>query len=383
MFIINQKWLGESQMKYDFKKIRLMHLMVFIGLIACSGDFDFDMRDQLGGRLDTSSAANSAVANRPDPDERGVITFPNYQVVVAKNGDRISDLAERINVDSEVLGSYNGISQEAVLRHGEIIALPPSLVASDATGEPLTPTVVDISELLDDPSPAANKLTRIEPKRHQVITGETAFTIARFYNVSADTLADWNSLDTEMNVRPGQYLLIPVTGNTATNISAPGQGSQIATPPSSTRPQPQVDLQAKTASSTTTRVPIADTGKATAASSIDALFVRPVSGNIIRSYKKGENEGIDISAKSGSFVVAADDGIVAAVTKDTDGVPILVIKHVDGILTVYTNIDGLTVKKGDRVNRGQKIATVGTGTPSFLHFEVRKGLVSVDPDDYI
>jgi LysM repeat protein len=370
-------------MKFDFKKIRLMHLMVFIGLIGCSGDFDFDMRDQLGGRLDTSSAANSAVANRPDPDERGVITFPNYQVVVAKNGDRIGDLAERINADSEVLGSYNGISQEAVLRHGEIIALPPSVVASDATGKPLTPTVVDISELLDDPSPAANKLTRVEPKRHQVITGETAFTIARFYNVSADTLADWNSLDTEMNVRPGQYLLIPVTGNTASNISAPGQGSQIPTPPSSTRPQPQVDLQAKTASSTTTRVPIADTGKATAASSIDALFVRPVSGNIIRSYKKGENEGIDINAKSGSSVVAADDGIVAAVTKDTDGVPILVIKHADGILTVYTNIDGLTVKKGDRVNRGQKIAKVGTGTPSFLHFEVRKGLVSVDPDNYI
>ena len=370
-------------MKYDFTKILLIFLVAFIGIIGCSGDFDFDMRDQLGGRLDTSSAANSAVANRPDPDERGVITFPNYQVVVAKNGDRIGDLAERINADSEVLGSYNGISQEAVLRHGEIIALPPSVVASDATGKPLTPTVVDISELLDDPSPAANKLTRVEPKRHQVITGETAFTIARFYNVSADTLADWNSLDTEMNVRPGQYLLIPVTGNTASNISAPGQGSQIPTPPSSTRPQPQVDLQAKTASSTTTRVRIADTGKATAASSIDALFVRPVSGNIIRSYKKGENEGIDINAKSGSSVVAADDGIVAAVTKDTDGVPILVIKHADGILTVYTNIDGLTVKKGDRVNRGQKIAKVGTGTPSFLHFEVRKGLVSVDPDNYI
>jgi len=31
----------------------------------------------------------------------------------------------------------------------------------------------------------------------------------------------------------------------------------------------------------------------------------------------------------------------------------------------------------------KKIAKVGTGTPSFLHFEVRKGLVSVDPDDYI
>ena len=382
MAIISQKTLGKSQMKYDFTKIRLIFLVAFIGIIGCSGDFDFDMRDQLGGRLDTSSAANSAVANRPDPDERGVITFPNYQVVVARNGDKIGDLAERISANSEILGSYNGISQEAVLRHGEIIALPPSIVASDATGKPLTPTVVDISELLDNPRPAS-QLTSVEPKRHQVVTGETAFTIARFYKVSADTLADWNSLDTEMNVRPGQYLLIPITGNATTNVSAPGQGSPTPTPPSSARPHPQVDLQPKTATSTTTQVPIANTGETTAASSIDTLLVRPVSGNIIRSYKKGQNEGIDISAKSGSSVVAAGDGIVAAVTKDTDGVPILVIKHADGILTVYTNIDELTVKKGDRVNRGQKIAEVGTGTPSFLHFEVRRGLVSVDPDDYI
>ena len=61
----------------------------------------------------------------------------------------------------------------------------------------------------------------------------------------------------------------------------------------------------------------------------------------------------------------------------------MVIKHDDGLLTVYTDISGLIVKKGDRVSRGQKIAIVGVGTPSFLHFEVRKGLVSVDPDDYI
>ena len=88
-------------MKYDFTKIRLIFLVAFIGIIGCSGDFDFDMRDQLGGRLDTSSAANSAVANRPDPDERGVITFPNYQVVVARNGDKIGDLAERISADPQ------------------------------------------------------------------------------------------------------------------------------------------------------------------------------------------------------------------------------------------------------------------------------------------
>ena len=369
-------------MRYNFKKSQLQLLMSIVGLAGCSGNFDVDMRDQLGGLLDTSAAASVAVANRPDPDTRGVITFTNYQVVVAKNGDRIGDLAERITADPEILGSYNGISQDAILRHGEIIVIPPSIVATNVTGKPLQATVVDISELSNGANPT-NKKIIVEPTRHLVNRGETAFTIARLYNVPANTLADWNGLDATKSVREGQYLLIPIIGNKAASVSVPGQGSQTPTPPSSTKPQPEVDLQPKSETSMTAESPIFDTGKVTTASRTDARFVRPVSGSIIRSYKRGQNEGIDIKAKSGSTVSAAEDGIVAAVTKDTKGIPILVIKHVDGLLTVYTNISELIVKKGDRVIRGQKIAIVGTGTPSFLHFEVRRGLVSVDPDDYI
>ena len=369
-------------MRYNFRNIRLKLLMSLIGLAGCSGNFDFDMRDQLGGLLDTSAAASVAVANRPDPDTRGVITFTNYQVVIAKNGDRIGDLAERINADPAILGRYNGISQDAVLRHGEIIVLPPSIVTTNATGKPLKATVVDISELSNAASPS-NQKNIIEPTRHLVSDGETAFTIARLYKVPADTLADWNGLDAKKSVRAGQYLLIPITENKVASVSKPGQGSQAPTPPSSSKSQPRIDLEPKTATSINTKNSIANTGKVTTASNTDARFVRPVSGSIIRSYKKGQNEGIDINAKSGSIVVAADDGLVAAVTKDTNGIPILVIKHLDGLLTVYTNIGGLTVKKGERVRRGQKIAVIGAGMPSFLHFEVRRGLVSVDPDDYI
>ena len=369
-------------MLYNFKNIRLQSLISIISLAGCSGNFDVDMRDQLGGLLDTSAAASVAVANRPDPDTRGVITFTNYQVIVAKNGDRLSDLAERINADPKILGSYNGISQDAVLRHGEIIVLPRSIVATNATGKPLEATVVDISELSNGTSPTNQKII-VEPTRHLVSGGETAFTIARLYNVPANTLADWNGLDAKKSVRAGQYLLIPVIEKKVARISTPGQGSQTPIPPSSTKPQPQVDLKPKTATSTTTQNSLVNTGKVTTASRTDARFVTPVSGSIIRSYKKGQNEGIDIKAKSGDTVAAADDGVVAAVTKDTNGIPILVIKHVDGLLTVYTNIDDLIVKKGEQVIRGQKIAIVGAGTPSFLHFEVRRGLVSVNPDDYI
>ena len=60
-----------------------------------------------------------------------------------------------------------------------------------------------------------------------------------------------------------------------------------------------------------------------------------------------------------------------------------VIKHADGLLTVYTNVDNLLVKKGDAVTRGQEIAKVRAGTPAFLHFEVRKGTRAVNPKSLI
>ena len=104
---------------------------------------------------------------------------------------------------------------------------------------------------------------------------------------------------------------------------------------------------------------------------------------MLRPYKKRRNEGIDIAAAAGTSVKAAADGTVAAITRDTDQVPILVLRHSGNVLTVYANIDDITVKKGDSVSRGQTLAKVGSGSPSFLHFEVREGFESVNPTKYL
>jgi lipoprotein NlpD len=82
-------------------------------------------------------------------------------------------------------------------------------------------------------------------------------------------------------------------------------------------------------------------------------------------------------------VRAAGDGEVAAITQDTDQVPILVIRHDDGLLTVYANIRNISVSRGQSISRGQQVAEVGRGDPSFLHFEVRRGFEAVDPDRYL
>ena len=109
----------------------------------------------------------------------------------------------------------------------------------------------------------------------------------------------------------------------------------------------------------------------------------PVQGQIIRPFEPRRNDGVDIGAPAGTTVQAADDGTVAAITRDTDQVPILVIRHSGNLMTVYANVDNIAVERGETVRRGQAIASVRAGSPSFVHFEVRKGFDAVDPMPYV
>ena len=368
-------------------------------LAACSEPLDLDLRGRLNGGFNTADAARAATADRPAPDNRGVISYPNYQVAVAQRGDTLASVAARVGLPAGELARYNGIQTGDALRAGEIVALPRRVAEpSPATGAAATgpiqpPSQVDITTLAGNaiersaPTPAqpAAQQTGSEPIRHQVERGETAFTIARLYNVSVRSLAEWNGLDSEFTLREGQYLLIPVVIAAAparsTATTSPGQGSPTPEPPSASQPLPQESPAPPAAKPAT--APVADVGKQTSASASDAIMSFPVQGSIIREYSKGRNDGIDIGASVGTAVKAAASGQVAAITRNTDGINILVIRHPDNLLTVYTHVDDITVAKGDAVSKGQSIAKVARFDPARVHFEVRKGFDSVDPMDYL
>jgi murein DD-endopeptidase MepM/ murein hydrolase activator NlpD len=214
--------------------------------------------------------------------------------------------------------------------------------------------------------------------------GETAYSISRLYNVSAKSLAEWNGLGPDFAVREGQYLLIPVAldGDAPVEVlTQPGQGSPTPPPPSAAKPLPaeKVTPAAKPAPETPPSPNLQEERSAASA----ARFAMPADGSIIRGYVADKTPGIDIGAAAGSPVKAAADGTVAAITKDTNQVPILVLRHADNILTVYANIDAIKVAKGDTVTRGQTIAVVRAGSPTFLRFEVRNGIDAVDPMPYL
>ena len=100
--------------------------------------------------------------------------------------------------------------------------------------------------------------------------------------------------------------------------------------------------------------------------------------------------GIDIEAPEDSQVVAAAPGTITAVYDDDRYGISIEITHVDGFVTIYSNLSTKEmVEIGDEVVRGKIISGVGsTGLfeslePSHLHFEMLKDGVYVDPQEYI
>lgn len=383
---------------------RLMLLGAAIGaLSACTpggNGFDWDMRGMTGGALDTSGAARQATEARPRADSRGVIAYPGYQVALARRGDTVTSVAARLGINANELGRYNALQPTDLLRDGEVLALPSRVDAVPVVGAApqsgaiisgtIAPAPVEVTSLasgaLDrvggsttaQPAPAAKAE---QPGRHLVKRGETIYSIARTYGVSVKSLAEWNGLGANLDLREGQYLLIPVLSASSAPVNpnvttAPGSGSPTPTPPSASQPLPEE--KTTPAASTPKATPVSPDMAKTRTASSASKFMMPVDGKIIRPFTKGKSEGIDISAPAGSVVRAAGAGEVVALTKDTDQVPILVVRHEGNLLSVYAGIDAAKVKKGDKVTKGQPIAVVQKA-PAFLHFEFRKGVEAIDP----
>ena len=367
-----------------------------MALTACSDmpmpDLDWDMR---AGAGNTTEEARQATASKPVPDANGVLSYPGYQLAQARRGETVASMAARLGLNGDELARTNALKATDPLRAGELLLLPrrvsaaPQPVAGTAAGG----RPVDITSIattaLDEAGPGAAKPVAAapgggkEPIRHRVARGETAFTIARAYNVSARALADWNSLGPDMNVREGQTLIIPVATAPAPNPepvpTAPGQGSPTPQPPSAKEPLPD-EKTTPAAEKPKETPPSPDLGGASKA----AKMSMPVAGKIIRGYDKKKNQGIDISAAAGTAVKAADAGSVAVISSDTNGSGIVILRHGGGLLTVYVGVDGVSVAKGAKVTRGQSIGKVAKGDPAFLHFEIRNSNKdSLDPMAYL
>lgn len=121
------------------------------------------------------------------------------------------------------------------------------------------------------------------------------------------------------------------------------------------------------------------------------MFVMPVKGRITSQYgwrqhpilkKRAFHYGLDIAAPTGTTIKAANAGVVIFSGDGGSYGNMVMLKHKNNYISIYAHASKLTVKKGQYVKRGQKIAEVGnTGlsTGPHLHFEVKRNRVAMDP----
>mgnify|MGYP001388134751 FL=1 len=342
------------------------------------------------------AGGSAAVVPNAAPDSRGVITYATYQVAVAQNGDTMATVATRVGTTPEALASRNALPLDYRLRAGEVLLLPDSVPRP--TGSDLTTGEVSTTPLGWSPEqasaaingapgnpPAGNPFQNgqadplIDPVRHRVEAGETAYSIARLYGVSVTSLASWNGLGPDLTVRVNQELLIPIVSD-ANRISGsadtePGQGTPVTAPPSAAAPLPQ-DI--------TTAVAPSSPNLGQYRTPPGGRLSPPVSGSVNRPYNPANPNGIGYSAAPGTPVKAAAAGEVALISEELGGQgTIVLIRHNDDLMTTYSTLSDVTVTKGATVSAGEVIGKVAPRDKPELQFDVFRGTTSVDPTPYV
>lgn len=227
---------------------------------------------------------------------------------------------------------------------------------------------------------------------YTVVSGDTLSAISRRTGVSADAIKRANNLDSGL-IRIGQTLTIPGGSGQATTqvASAAPKPDPVVTsgtvapqkPAETAQPQAAAYAPAQSVESA-----VKD-GAAVAPGSTGVGKMRwPVRGRVISNFGSAQSgDGIDISVPSGTPVMAAENGVVIYAG---DGLKefgnTVLVRHDDGLVTVYGHASDLKVARGEKVTRGQQIATSGmsgNAQAPKLRFEVRKDSAPVNPTAYL
>ncbi|MBG0859085.1 MAG: M23 family metallopeptidase [Bacteroidales bacterium] len=96
--------------------------------------------------------------------------------------------------------------------------------------------------------------------------------------------------------------------------------------------------------------------------------------------------GMDFTAPTGTEVYVTGDGTVATVQSSKRGLGNhIIINHGYGYTSIYAHLDGLNVRPGQKVQRGDVIGFVGNTGMSIaphLHYEIKLNGINVDPVNY-
>ncbi len=180
---------------------------------------------------------------------------------------------------------------------------------------------------------------------HVVRTGDTLSTLAVKYKVSVEEIVEFplNNLESANSpINSGRQLIIP-------NGTKPYVARQVAM---YRGPVPANAVRGS------------------------GNFAWPVSGHITQQFWHG-HRAIDVGARAGAPIVAADSGYVIKASHGWNGGygRMVMIDHGNGFVSLYAHMNTVYVRQGENVAKGEQLGTVGnTGrsTGPHLHFEIRQ-----------
>ena len=187
-----------------------------------------------------------------------------------------------------------------------------------------------------------------EPERvgiyHKVRRGETIWRIAKVYEISINDVIETNNIPNAAQVDENQLVFIP--------------GAYA---------EKEIVLDTKES---------------------EKEFIWPVKGKVIKYFqvKNGSqiNKGIDIKTHEGEGVKASRSGKVVFVDYLSGYGNTVILDHLDGYFTVYSNNATLLVRLGDKVSKGKEISQVGRRNDlAALHFEIRRNSIEDNPLYYL
>lgn len=240
----------------------------------------------------------------------------------------------------------------------------------------VTVAVLLLSACASKPTPPAKTATTRPsvnyahiPQRYQVKSGDTVAKIASRYGLNWREISHMNRLDANHTIRVGQWLTLHQ-----------GASSHAKTAPT-TPTQPPAGRQS----------PPQSTPKNPMIGSVGVMqFGYPVgkSNQVVRHFGEVANingtamkaEGMWFMGQGGDPVSASGAGEVILVDNTSTGTMIGIL-HDDGFISHYLHVGDVRIKKGQRINKGDRIASMKPQNNGavLMEFRIIRGGAYIDP----
>ncbi|HHZ10120.1 MAG TPA: peptidoglycan DD-metalloendopeptidase family protein [Rhizobiales bacterium] len=391
-------------------------------------------------RLDSTTTATvqpaPSLAAQPEAEETVGWSRAGGTQITVRDGETVYNLSRRYGVPANVLLSVNGLPDANALKAGQKIVIPTYVYSRRApvSAPDSDPNVADARssrgtkfdipadkvplpsrapaekvailpqspKVKENEPPASGATAKAEPLNtagkdgagkgsYVVQAGDTLSAIAKKTGVPVTAIKSANGMKDGF-VRIGQTLVIP-QGSPTVAAAKPGADPIVTGTAGPAKKASDAQVTAYTPPRAAEKV--IEDAERVEASAPDATGIGrmrwPVRGRVINAFGSKNagkaNDGIDIAVPEGTPVKAAENGVVIYAG---DGLKefgnTVLVRHEDGLVTVYGHASEIKVSRGEKVKRGQEIARSGmSGSADMpkLHFEVRKNSAPVDPSTYL